>query len=455
MKIKTCPYCNKEIEDDLPFCPNCNKPLLVDTNREKVNSSDYFFDNLPFYNPNFEEKYEKEEMDEFDNQELSNPSIDDQIREIDDQINKKAENDQFIGKLLLEKASLYYKKRDLRTALKILEIALSNLEHNRDLSYSKYSAICYNEMGIIKEDMGYYEDSIYYFNNAASLLKDFGDYEKLIQVYNNLGNAYYQIKDIENSYKYYQKAIDKAEEIGLIFDEVKSSSNLVEVLLILEDYDRVKRILLGESYFQKSEDCFFDALKLIKTIENQISRFTKARLEWECTFYLGKINLFKDKEIEAEDYLLTSLEAIRTFEYGGLHIKEGVVLEALANLYEFKSNPQEAINYYNLATEIYNKFGEEIKISQIYNKIALLYLKDLEDHIEAINFLEKSLNIYESLDYLKESAEVLDQIGDIYVNKDMINLAIKSFREARIIYNDLNDTYHSQIINEKINSLKN
>ncbi|MEJ2250109.1 MAG: zinc-ribbon domain-containing protein [Candidatus Lokiarchaeota archaeon] len=36
MKIKTCPYCNKEIEDDLPFCPNCNKPLLVDTNREKV-----------------------------------------------------------------------------------------------------------------------------------------------------------------------------------------------------------------------------------------------------------------------------------------------------------------------------------------------------------------------------------------------------------------------------------
>ncbi|MEJ2250110.1 MAG: tetratricopeptide repeat protein [Candidatus Lokiarchaeota archaeon] len=409
---------------------------------------------IPIEKRFFEEKYEKEEMDEFDNQELSNPSIDDQIREIDDQINKKAENDQFIGKLLLEKASLYYKKRDLRTALKILEIALSNLEHNRDLSYSKYSAICYNEMGIIKEDMGYYEDSIYYFNNAASLLKDFGDYEKLIQVYNNLGNAYYQIKDIENSYKYYQKAIDKAEEIGLIFDEVKSSSNLVEVLLILEDYDRVKRILKRNSkFFLQNGDVYGSITTLIK--ENQISRFTKARLEWECTFYLGKINLFKDKEIEAEDYLLTSLEAIRTFEYGGLHIKEGVVLEALANLYEFKSNPQEAINYYNLATEIYNKFGEEIKISQIYNKIALLYLKDLEDHIEAINFLEKSLNIYESLDYLKESAEVLDQIGDIYVNKDMINLAIKSFREARIIYNDLNDTYHSQIINEKINSLKN
>ncbi|TFF87463.1 MAG: tetratricopeptide repeat protein, partial [Promethearchaeota archaeon] len=82
-------------------------------------------------------------------------------------------------------------------------------------------------------------------------------------------------------------------------------------------------------------------------------------------------------------------------------------------------------------------------------------LEELNDHLEAIFFLEKALTIYENHEYLKESAEILNQIGDIYVSKNMKPLAISRFREAKAIYKDLNDLYHSDIISQKIKTLNN
>jgi tetratricopeptide (TPR) repeat protein len=168
---------------------------------------------------------------------------------------------------------------------------------------------------------------------------------------------------------------------------------------------------------------------------------------------MGKLKLLEDKEEEAEGFLLKSLEEIRTFEFSDSHIKEGVILEALGNLYHFKNDPNEAINYFILAVEIFHKFGEDLKISDLYKKIAYIYLENLKDHIEAIFYLEKSLDIYESMGYLKESAEIYDQIGDIYVNKNMRSLAIKSFRQAKSIYKELKDSYHNDIISQKIKTL--
>ncbi|TFF90825.1 MAG: tetratricopeptide repeat protein [Promethearchaeota archaeon] len=479
-----CPYCNSEIKDDLPFCPKCKKPLLVDANKEKIASSDLFFENLPFYHSNVDEEGTREELDTYQFEDAQDNKLDEEIIEIDKKIDIKAKKNESVGELLLEKASLYYKKRDLRTASKILEIALSNFQNKNNINNMKYTAICYNELGIIKEDLGFFEEAIYNFENSVSILQEIEDQKGIIQVYNNLGNVYYQIKDIEKSYTFYQKAIDLSEKLGLIYDEVKSSSNLVEILFVLEDYDRVKRILnrnseffiqngdaygsittlikygklyyfLGDSYYQKSQTCFFDALELINTIEEQIPVQTKAKLEWEIYFYLGKQILHDGNLINAEDYLLKSLDAIRTFEFGDFHIKEGVILEALGTLYEHKRDPTKAINYYNLATEVYQKFGEDVKISEIFKKIGHLHLEDLNDHLEAVFFLEKALTIYENHEYLKEAAEILNQIGDIYVNKNMNALAINRFREAKAIYKDLNDLYHSEIITQKIKTLNN
>ena len=36
--MKNCPYCNVIIEDEYPYCPNCNKPLISNL-RTVVNGS--------------------------------------------------------------------------------------------------------------------------------------------------------------------------------------------------------------------------------------------------------------------------------------------------------------------------------------------------------------------------------------------------------------------------------
>ncbi|MFX1569578.1 MAG: tetratricopeptide repeat protein, partial [Promethearchaeota archaeon] len=347
--MKTCPYCNFPVEENWSYCRNCNKPLI--TNLEDVIDGSVKF---PYDEPEIYHLESEEEIDQFDDFLIKNDEIDRKIKKIDEILeSKETIGDQIPGALLLEKASLYYKKRELSKALKNLELALKNFKTENDLLNI---AICFNEMGIIQEDNGFFDQAIYNFNRALENLKGLNDNSKVIKVLNNLGNIYFIIKDLEQSYNYYQEAFQISQKEGLIFDEIKSSSNLVEVLYLLKDYERIKKILtrnldffkedediygiiqtkikFGKLYFMMGEDYeesyqhLTEALELISRIAENISVYIKAKLEWECYFYLGKIYHLRDNSTKAENLFIQSLEAIRIFEIGD-NIKEGEILEKL------------------------------------------------------------------------------------------------------------------------------
>ena len=111
--------------------------------------------------------------------------------------------------------------------------------------------------------------------------------------------------------------MDLSKQEKLMFEEVKTSSNLIEVLYLLKDYERIKRILArnteffnqnedlygmiqvnikyGKLYYLKGEDYDLanerlnDALQQIDRLSEHLSLYMKAKLEWECFLYLGKI----------------------------------------------------------------------------------------------------------------------------------------------------------------------
>ena len=77
----------------------------------------------------------------------------------------------------------------------------------------------------------------------------------------------------------------------------------------------------------------------------------KADLQWECYLYLGKLNLTWNNDKEAKNYLLNSLQAIKT-SHNKESINEGDVLEVLAELHEFRGEINESINWDSFSLSI-------------------------------------------------------------------------------------------------------
>ncbi|MFW9825980.1 MAG: tetratricopeptide repeat protein, partial [Candidatus Thorarchaeota archaeon] len=382
------------------------------------------------------------------------------------------------GSLFLEKSSLYYRLRDLPHALKNLEFALKNYEFENDLFNI---AICHNEIGLIQEDIGFFDQAIYHFNQSLDILKEMNDNFRVIKVLNNLGNLYFLIKDLEHSYEYYQEALELSKKENLVFEEVKTSSNLVEILFILRDFDRVRRILttnaeffkqnkdlygvitneikFGKLYFLQEEDFdlayqhFNAAYELIESIKDKTTIYIKSTLEWECYLYLGKLYLIWGKIFEAENYLVKSLNAIRIFSTND-NIYEGEVLENLAELYRITEKIDRSIEYLNLAFEIYSKFGDKKKGADIKLYIGSIFLDSKLDKFNSITYFEDSLEIFEELHYIKEAAEVLSTLGDLYIEKGSIDVALLNLERARKYYLELKDDSKARMLFKKINSLR-
>ncbi|MHA2287337.1 MAG: tetratricopeptide repeat protein, partial [Promethearchaeota archaeon] len=289
--MTNCPFCKEPIESYWTYCRSCNKPLIknVDDEFEKRVFS-------PYYGVS-ENSYDSEEKEiYYDVNVIDDESIELELSELEEQLSESEKLGKNMGNLLLKKASLFYQKRDFTQSLKNLELSLENFQEEKDFLNV---LICHNEIGLIHEETGFFDQAIYHFDRALSILDDLNDNIKKIQVLNNLGNVYYLTNDLEHSYKYYQDALNIAEKEELEVQAIKTSSNLVEVLLSLEDLDRVKKILkrnlefftqnddvygiiqtrikygklyyyLGDDYYDQSYNCFTSVLELIEAIKNQI-----------------------------------------------------------------------------------------------------------------------------------------------------------------------------------------
>ncbi|MHA2392375.1 MAG: hypothetical protein ACXAEX_10395 [Promethearchaeota archaeon] len=471
--MKICPYCNETMDDHYPYCPFCNKPLISNLRGTGNRSINPQYSESEYPSPIVEE-----ENDFYEDTIIKNEKVDREIKNIDEILERKEIlGDPIPGTLFLEKSSLYYKKRDLPNALNNLELALKNFEDENDLFNV---AICHNEMGLIQEDEGFFDQAIYHFNRSLEIVKETKDIQKVVKVLNNLGNVYYLIKDLEYSYKYYQEALDLAKQKNLLFEEIKTSSNLVEVLYLLKDYNRIKRILeTNLEFFKQNEDLYgtitieikygklfflqgedydlsfqhlIKAWELIKGVKDNISIYVHSKLKWECFLYLGKLNVIWNNLVEAENYFVQSLEAVRVFEIGD-SINEREILESLAELQVIKKDFSKAVEYYLLSCEISYKFGDNQKCAEIKFKIGKIYSEFERDKSNVIKYFKEALDIYQNLEFLKESAEILQMLGDIYVDIGMPDLAIETFEKAKNYYNELKDTYNFRLINEKIRSL--
>ncbi len=476
--MKSCPYCKKEINVNWSYCHHCNKPLIVNLNKEigKRRIKSYDTNSNLIYDKNISPSSPISQPYDLEN--IHEDEFDLEIQEIEKRIQQRVIFGESIGSLQLEKANLYYQKRDLASSLKTLESAVNLFTEDNDLLNT---AICYNEIGLINDETGFFDDAINRFEQAIEILKDLSEHKVIIQIYNNLANVYHHLENLEKSYEYYDKALKLAERENFALEEIKTSSNLVELLFLLKEYGKIERILkrnleyfrytndnygviisltkmgklyyyMGESRYRQANQSLKDSLDLITKIGGY-DLPKKAKLKWECYLYLGKLTLAQNNLESAEEYLHKSLETIRILEEK--NINECLILEPLAHLHEFSSGYTKAVKYYKICSDIYKKYGNDVRIAELKYKIAHIYLENIKDESEAIKFYEEALEIFEDLNYSRESAEISHKLGDIYLNREIIELALEYFEKAKEFYQEYQDEYNSNLIMSKINSLIN
>jgi len=466
--MNKCPFCRSPIEISWSYCRSCKNIDILYNNRVRP-----IPDGTSIYSNDF-----GEEEEHFDVTIIDDETIEYELSQLEIQLTDSERIGKNMGNLLLKKASLYYKKRDFPKALKNLELALDNFKEEENIMNL---IITHNEIGLIHEETGFFDQAIYHFDRALSFIEEIDDDIKKIQVLNNIGNVYHLINDLENANKYYQKALTLADSENLELEAIKTASNMVEILLSLEDFDRVKKILkrnldffiqtddiygviqtrtkygkmfyhLGEEYYDQSFSSLTSALELVDGIKNQISIFVRKKLEWECFLYLGYLHTLWDN-LEAEDYLLKSLEAVRTFEIQE-NVKEGIVLEAIAKFYSLKGEDRKAIDYFGYSKDIYQKFGDKLKIAEMKYQVAKIFQEYIQDNQKAIQYYEEALEIYENFNKSKIAADIHDKLGDLALSNFEYDLALSNFEIAKKLYAELEDEYNKAIIDGKINSLK-
>lgn len=87
-------------------------------------------------------------------------------------------------------------------------------------------------------------------------------------------------------------------------------------------------------------------------------------------------------------------------------------------------------------------------------EVAKIFQNYIQNEQKAIQYYEEALEIFESLNNLKKAAEIRNNLGDIYVLKELFDLALNNFIMAKKIYTELEDEYNKNLVLGKINSLK-
>jgi tetratricopeptide (TPR) repeat protein len=87
-------------------------------------------------------------------------------------------------------------------------------------------------------------------------------------------------------------------------------------------------------------------------------------------------------------------------------------------------------------------------------EIAKIFQNYIQNEQKAIQYYEQALEVFESLNNLNKAAEIRNNLGDIYVTKELFDLALTNFIMAKKFYAELEDEYNKNLVLGKINSLK-
>jgi len=247
---------------------------------------------------------------------------------------------------------------------------------------------------------GKYEKAIELFQEAQRLAYALNDRKNEVSALLKLGLLQWNIGDLENSYKYYEKAETIAMQSGL--SEGKEISSAAK--RIHDDYQLGKE-LMEQSRFEESTEAFKRAVRNSQKIGSK-------HHELKCIRRMS-INFWEMSDYE--EFFILNDKALQIARELNHEVEIGRALNNIG-LYRWRNdNYSYALAAYTEALEIAQQKGKSEEISKILNNIGIIY-KELGNSQNALANLSEALKIDRKLGDEISIAIDLNNIGTIYKN---------------------------------------
>ncbi len=284
---------------------------------------------------------------------------------------------------LLELASIY-QRIDLDSAL-----AFSNnaLKISNVIKFYKGAANAYRQIGIIYYIKGDYEKAIDHFTLSLKSWEKEGDQK-------GIGRAYMNMGIIQKNLGEYQKALENY----LKSSQIQKSINDVDGLA--RSYNNIVNIYLELGDFESALDYSFRSLQIHEELDNKT----------EIAITLNNIGAI---------YHAQKLED-KALEYNQKSLKINIELNDKKGM---------ADNYNNLA-EIYSNLADNDTISND-SKNAYLH--------KVLDYLEKSLPLYQEIEYKKGIALSYNNIGSVNQRLGNYDKVLDNYQKSILAYEEMGD----------------
>jgi tetratricopeptide (TPR) repeat protein len=111
----------------------------------------------------------------------------------------------------------------------------------------------------------------------------------------------------------------------------------------------------------------------------------------------------------------------------------------LAELYETNHNYQPSINYYLISIKHFEKLGNELELSRLYNRLGSIYIHNHFDFDQGLGYFNKALGYAIRNDYKLEIANAYSHIGDFFFDQGQLDEALNYHLKAYEMYELLNN----------------
>ena len=316
----------------------------------------------------------------------------------------------------------YYK---ISSPSKAIEFATFGLQISNDLKDSLKIAIFHQKIGDV-----YFNQKVYY--------QAMESYFKALTIYENKGveSEYaYGLINIANTYLAEEMsnnfALNYYQEAASIFEKIDDISGLSEC------YDKIAIIHSENKDYEQAIKFAIKSLSLRQLMKND-------ELISKTYFDIAKIYKKQKKYDDAINYLENSLVQLGTNNNNKVEI-----YFELADNYLLKNEYEKALDFLNLASNIYNKLKDEINIAETNNLYAKIYLAQ-KKHIKAISYAQESLRISDKNNFLEPKEEAYITLSNIYSEIDEIDLALRSYHK----YSQIKDSIFKEKTQDKYTELQ-
>lgn len=208
-----------------------------------------------------------------------------------------------------------------------------------------------------------------------------------------------------------ERYLELKKHYATLSDEREKIRCLIDIVLEIRNYDLDEAYRLSNEIIERSYAADFP-----EGVGRGLNH--KGACYWLRGEYERGLNTLKEALKIARDHDFDALRARIYNNYG--------------NIYRDLGELSNASKYYQWALEISEKVGDELAQSAVLISISNLHF-DLFDYDNALDYARRCLEIFRRYDDKKRLIQVYHTLGNIYLKKEELNLAIINFKRSLVL----------------------